>query len=43
MFTTSLYLLSYNNNFYRHPELHNDEIEAIQDMFEDAKQKGWLS
>jgi len=27
----------------RHPDLHKEEILAIQDMFEDAKQKGWLS
>lgn len=32
-----------NHICYRHPELHKDEIEAIQDMFEEAKQKGWLS
>lgn len=25
-----------------HPDLHEDEIEAIQDMFEEAKKKGWL-
>jgi hypothetical protein len=29
--------------FPRHPELHHDEISAIQEMFDDAKQKGWLS
>lgn len=27
----------------RHPDLHKDEIAAIQEMFEEAKQKGWLS
>jgi aspartyl/asparaginyl beta-hydroxylase (cupin superfamily) len=26
-----------------HPDLHNDEIEAIVDMFRDAQEKGWLS
>eukprot|EP01038_Epipyxis_sp_PR26KG_P005067 gene5067-7071_t len=25
-----------------HPDLHNDEIDAITDMFDEAKQKGWL-
>ena len=25
-----------------HPELHDEEIEAIVDMFDDAKSKGWL-
>jgi hypothetical protein len=29
-------------SFPRHPELHQDEISAIQEMFDDAKQKGWL-
>jgi len=30
------------SSHYRHPELHSDEILAIKDMFDEAKQKGWL-
>jgi hypothetical protein len=26
----------------RHPELEAQEIEAIEDMFQDARTKGWL-
>ena len=27
---------------YRHPDLTQDEIHAITDMFDYAKQQGWL-
>jgi hypothetical protein len=30
------------NLFCRHPDLNEDEIVAIQDMFEHAKKQGWL-
>jgi hypothetical protein len=26
----------------RHPELHPDEISAIEEMFEEASKKGWV-
>ncbi len=26
----------------RHPDLHQDEIEAIQEMFSYAEKQGWL-
>lgn len=28
--------------FCRHPDLAAEEIEAIEDMFDEARQKGWL-
>ena len=26
----------------RHPELHADEIIAIEEMFDEAKKQGWM-
>ncbi|RYY86878.1 hypothetical protein EON63_05005 [archaeon] len=32
----------YLYDVYRHPDLSVEEIEAIEDMFGEARQKGWL-